>query len=459
MIKYLLLAFACFSLYACKKNSTEEALTEYNEPTAPIHSERGKTTGAAITTVIGPAGGTLQTSGGTVTITVPAGAVTSATTFSIQPVENTLRTGKLDQRAFRLLPENLNFNQPVTVKVKYDPSVITTGVEDVLRLAYQTTEGYWKGLPAVLDKNDRSLTVMVNHFCDFAFYEAYELLADKTIAGAGETVRLKVGVIEAGSEDHLLAPLIPQITSEFDNNGTEIYSILHRPYATRVLDWKLLTGTGTLKPKNNGYLEMADADYNAPETISQPDEALVEVQLEGIAPIPDPSAPGGKRTPGQLWLRKAIKLLPSSYMQIQVDGKDTIITDALLAMHANGLTSITGIDNSAGIGIDITFSGSANGGYSCGDHSQPGKAFILMTYDNITSQPKLATSVYCESTGGSTVEKFSGGNVNITQFGAVGQVIEGSFTGTLYAEVPNGNACEFTTKHVSVAFRIIRTGG
>jgi len=74
---------------SCQKDPSEPA-----QPGAQSAYEHGAPTGPATTKTIGTEGGTLATADGRVTLTIPAGAVSKATEFSIQPVENTLPTAR-----------------------------------------------------------------------------------------------------------------------------------------------------------------------------------------------------------------------------------------------------------------------------------------------------------------------------------------------------------------------------
>ncbi len=113
----------------------------------PLQKARGATAGPLVSAAIGANGGVLTTADGRVKITVPAGAVSHNQTFSIQPIQNTLRPGKPDSRSFRLLPENITFSQPITVELKYDPADLSFGTEEVMRVAYQTAEGFGSPFP------------------------------------------------------------------------------------------------------------------------------------------------------------------------------------------------------------------------------------------------------------------------------------------------------------------------
>lgn len=422
----------------------------------PIQVARGALKGTAITASIGAAGGTIRTADNMVVVTVPAGAVTTAQTFSIQPVENTLQPGSANP-GYRLLPENITFAKPITVSMKYDPATLTEGVEDVLCLAYQTPEGKWKSTRAGLDKTAKTLTVDVLHFCDFAFYNRFDLFLDKKELVKGEKANLMVGYQpdDFESED-LLAPLSLEIPDVFDGGTGKYYAEVIREHVTRVVGWKVVTGGGTVEQRPNSYGINANALYTAPDEIPKIMEAMVEVTLEGLSPIYDTKAPGGKRVLGTLILRKKIRLVPDSYILVKFSGTDHLFTEGVSALAMHGTTGITGINSRLKMGIAINVGSVVTGTFSCGlieNNSQ--KAHVSWSYPQ-GNDPAFAASTYCEGQDGNSVQKFSNATCKLTRVGNVGEFIEGSFAGTLYQAMPNTQNCQFEQKQVAVSFRVKR---
>src|SRR5262245_28927723 len=106
---FLLLLSVPFLFTCCSKHSGEAP-----PPPSPIHTPKGTTLGSPVSATIGSGGGGLISADGRISLIVPAGAVTSNTTFSIQPIRNTLDTNSAAP-AYRLLPEGQTFAQPVRV--------------------------------------------------------------------------------------------------------------------------------------------------------------------------------------------------------------------------------------------------------------------------------------------------------------------------------------------------------
>lgn len=422
----------------------------------PIQVARGALKGTAITASIGAAGGTIRTADNMVVVTVPAGAVATAQTFSIQPVENTLQPGS-ENPVYRLLPENITFAKPVTVTVKYNPATLTEGGEDVLCLAYQTPEGKWKSTRAGLDKTAKTLTVDVLHFCDFAFYNRFELFFDKKELGKGEKANLMVGYQpdDFESED-LLAPLSLEIPDVFDGGTGKYYAEVIREHVTRVVGWRVVIGGGTVEQRPNSYGINANAQYTAPNEITKITDAMVEVTLEGLSPIYDTKAPGGKRILGTLILRKKIRLMPDNYVRMQFSGADYVFSEGTTGQVIHGMTGITGINSTLKMALAINVGSAVAGTFSCGlVENNSRKAHVSWTYSQ-GNTPAFASSTYCEGQDGNSVQMFSNATCKLTRVGNVGEFIEGEFAGLLYQAKPNTQNCQFEQKQVTVFFRVKR---
>lgn len=425
----------------------------------PIQTARGATTGAAITASIGATGGTFSSADGKITIIVPAGAVTAATNFSIQPVANTLRPGDdAFLPAFRVLPENVTFAKPISVKMKYDPTKLTTGAESSARMAYQTADGRWKSARATLDMTAKTLTAQVTHFCDFCFYDQFQLFCNKAALNKGEMAKLSVGMIAVKDEtDDLLSPEAGDVLEQVYGQSGKYYRDISALQVLPVKDWKIVQGGGKIVPKSNVWLVEGNAEYTAPDNITQVQTAIIEVKLEGQRPIPDPGAPGGSRPLGTLIMRKEIKLMPEGFITLRYDGADHAFTQSLIAQVQHGLTGIGGNFNNGEMGIAINIGTTDAGAYSCENpQANNGKAQITWAYRK-GNNPVFASSTYCVEEGGSGVPKYSGGTVKLTYIGVLGDFVEGEFNGTLYEANPNSQTCEFEHKQVAIRFRVKRT--
>ena len=130
----------------------------------PAPSEVGKTATAAVTT----AGGTLQSSGGTATVSVPAGALAGNTnlTVTVKAKSTAPMPQVLLSNVYDLGPTGTQFQQPVTLAFKASDAA-PTGQKPVL--AFVNAQQAWQVVPnSTFDPNTGTVSGQVDHFTDFA---------------------------------------------------------------------------------------------------------------------------------------------------------------------------------------------------------------------------------------------------------------------------------------------------
>ncbi|WP_019588549.1 hypothetical protein [Deinococcus apachensis] len=214
----LLLSMA---LSAC----TETASTPAPAPTFPV----GTPTGEAARTTVGSQGGTVVSADGKLKVNIPAGALTSPTEITVQPITNTAPNGK--GGAYRLGPEGTTFKQPVQLSFQYDEAQESAASSFVV--ATQDSQGTWQAhLGTAQNRESNTLTVSTNHFSDWTWAEAYRLDPGQATVKLGETVKLTlircVGPTTEPFDEDLVTPLVttcaPQTLTPFTRgwavNGT-----------------------------------------------------------------------------------------------------------------------------------------------------------------------------------------------------------------------------------------------
>jgi hypothetical protein len=112
----------------------------YTEVIFPA-TEVGKPEGPRVTKDIGPAGGSIASPDGRLTLTVPQNALTETVAFSIQPITN--KAGGGLGLAYRLEPDGKTFTTPLEISVRYDEKDLEGTVPEALALAYQDKERAW----------------------------------------------------------------------------------------------------------------------------------------------------------------------------------------------------------------------------------------------------------------------------------------------------------------------------
>lgn len=129
----------------------------------PQPSRFGSPTGASKDLVIGPAGGSLSSADGLLTLTVPAGAVAANTDFSITAISNTAPGGQ--GSAYRIGPDGVALLAPVTLTFQVGSIAIAI---DQLTVAYQDGSAYWLRVPTSRDAVAKTIWTSSTHLSDWA---------------------------------------------------------------------------------------------------------------------------------------------------------------------------------------------------------------------------------------------------------------------------------------------------
>jgi hypothetical protein len=196
----------------------------------PIVTEKGTPTGDdATTATIGANGGSLSTIDGVFTLTVPAGALAANTSISAQPITNTAPGGR--GTAYRLSPEGLTFQKPVTLTFKYTDEDFDRSNPQLGWIVTQNTDGSWNGYRTTkLDSMNKILQVESTHFSDWGVGSVteIELVSNYNTKGPitiqpNEEVMLRVkGYDITNSDEAYRDALLIQL---LDGNKEDIISI------------------------------------------------------------------------------------------------------------------------------------------------------------------------------------------------------------------------------------------
>ena len=170
-----------------------------NKKATLVHTEVGKPKGSAITKTIGAEGGSISSPDGRITIEIPPQAVSSSTSFSIQPITNMVPGGLGD--AYRLEPNGRTFSAPLKLAFKFKDEDIDGSALEGLRVSYQDDAGVWQSLTdAVIDRLNHTYTITTRHFTDYAIRKGIEIRPPHQILRPGQSTYLEVvGCDEAES--------------------------------------------------------------------------------------------------------------------------------------------------------------------------------------------------------------------------------------------------------------------
>jgi hypothetical protein len=147
-------------------NVTSVSVTCTNNP-MPAVTSVGSAVGNPASKLIDATGGSITSDDARLTVTVPAGAVAAATTFTLQPINNEAPGGI--GNAYRLGPAGMTFSTPVSISFHYSSADLAGTVPDALSLGYQDGQGRWVvGESVTVDTSTQTVMVSSDHFSDWA---------------------------------------------------------------------------------------------------------------------------------------------------------------------------------------------------------------------------------------------------------------------------------------------------
>ncbi|WP_341837521.1 hypothetical protein WJU16_06520 [Chitinophaga pollutisoli] len=302
------------------------------EPQGPKGVARpiGTSLGTAVTKDIGPQGGNIASADGKLRITVPAGAVAANTTFSVEPVTNTLPGSP--GIAYRLKPEG-KFPKPLTLQFTYNTTDLDSTDAEALFLAFQPADGIWRMVTRTqLDKQNRTLTVETDHFSTWAPYALFWLTSLHEQVQTGKSTGLAVRT----TDNYLAANL--------ERTEVEIMQDKVLDDMANIRNWQL-DGEGNLAPDG----ARPTALYTAPGAM--PEISIVKVSVEVHNFIPAGKIPGRGAT-GKLILQRKIRIVEDTWHYGTIDGVN-FNTSHRWFLAQGGILNIEGIVGGM-VGLTIT---------------------------------------------------------------------------------------------------------
>jgi hypothetical protein len=206
-MKKILGTALALALAACG-NTPKPAYTPTPAP-APSATPAGTPSGPATAAAIGPDGGTLTSSDGRISISIPAGALSASTTVSVQPITNNAPGGVA--AAYRLSPAGQTFAKPVRLALHYDDSELAGSAPDLLRMARQEQDGAWQVYRGGgLNRDKKTVVVPTRQLGDLSFIMSMRITPETASVRVGKTVNLQVERCYPDEDDDLLTPLVPE---------------------------------------------------------------------------------------------------------------------------------------------------------------------------------------------------------------------------------------------------------
>ncbi|WP_354449332.1 hypothetical protein [Ottowia thiooxydans] len=232
----------------------------------PVGAAQGTPTSAALTS----AGGSVSSSDGKLTVTVPEGALKAATTLTIQPVANNA-PGRIGA-GYRLLPEGVTFAKPVQLSFAYDNADLSGSHAQALGIAFQQSDGTWKWQAGALNEAARTVTAATTHFSDWSLVKGLQLRPPSATAKVSSGVALRIAYCYAPSysNDDLLAPLA------FDCESENAPAPLNTP-----VTWSVNGARGGNDTVGTVTGNEVTAQYTAPKQKPEANPVAVAAEVQG----------------------------------------------------------------------------------------------------------------------------------------------------------------------------------
>lgn len=265
----------------------------------PLVRPKGTNAGIAVTKKVGPEGGQLKSSDGSITVDIPQGALTAATTVSIEPVSNTNIAGI--GKSYRLLPHGQVFAKPVTITSSWAGQTDSVGLLQTLGFAYQMDDGVWKFVGAHnLNTTGKTVSFKTTHFSDWSLMNRISLSPYKAEVETGNKLSIRALIFTEADWDNLFVPLVNNPNGPYNEPGYPVGTAA--PLPSKFIKSWTLTGQGNLTRSTGQTVE-----YQAPAAVNGSGSATVSLELN--APVT-----------GSFHLLSDITIMGDSWVELSING-------------------------------------------------------------------------------------------------------------------------------------------
>ena len=407
----ILLTALAISFVSCKKEGSGAPSVPTNGTATPV----GIPTGQAVSKVINADGGTLSSPDNGITVTIPAGAVSSVTTFSVQPITNTAPNGI--GNGYKLMPEGTHFNKPVTISFHYTDQMISGTQPELLNIAYQGSDNIWRASPKMtLDKANKIISVASSHFSDWGVFRALHM---------NYNLQGKSGL---DFNEHL-----PVTVSQITEIAVKDEDSEPGEYELALMDQSSTTSSSkiswSLENTNSGSIQNSSSytcTYIAPSSMPSPNPVVIDATVTNV------QLPSG--VVSSLKISTSIPIV-QTYFTLEIDNVPVLnapnpvvnVTDIMLI-------SATDPQNSSNH-ISLELNGVGTGVYSYSPINSAGTSTSVFGFLNGTNY--VSQWVDCRGN-----EQVSTGTINITKMDAQkGGVVEGEVNGFLLPNASTNFPC------------------
>lgn len=188
----------------------------------------GTPNGTPVSGTIGSTGGNIISADSSFEVNIPAGALSSNTVITLQPLENYCFNGH--GNAYRLTPEGQQFSQPITVKFHYTEEVLSATYDILMGIAVQDGSRHWHCFNNITnDTINRVISLSLNRFGyqsdnstgggDISFFDIAHIEPRSKELDVNETVNMTVTYVALPGEGDDVLTYLPKPIQNWSVNS------------------------------------------------------------------------------------------------------------------------------------------------------------------------------------------------------------------------------------------------
>jgi hypothetical protein len=228
---------------------------------------KGDPQGTATTQMIDATGGSMTSADGRITLNIPAGALGTATSISIQPITNTIPNGI--GLGYRLQPEGTTFAMPVSLA--FHLTTTEALALDSKFVATQHADGLWYSQPnQQRDGSAQTVGVSTTHFSDWTIAETLSLAPPKARVKTSDATSFTAYILLVHDDDDELA-----------RPGTEEIAVPQQTVLDNQLNGSKTWSVNNIEGGNSQFGQVrAPGSYTAPAEEPTPNEVVVTLTMQ-----------------------------------------------------------------------------------------------------------------------------------------------------------------------------------
>jgi hypothetical protein len=266
--------FACHSGGSQGSDAGSDAGSDGGYTPTYTPGAKGTEAGTPASKSIDASGGTLSSADGALDLAIPAGALSAATTVTIQPITSTTPSGLWP--AFRLTPEGTAFAKPVTLTFHL-PAAQVPAIAFAFFVS-QHADGLWYAQPgATRDATAGTIAVGASHFSDWGLESSLTLSPATARVPVNQTQFFDVygyfgenkTVVDDSTGDEVAVPVATRAPPD-DFSGPLDWAVNGLPSGSSTL------GLVARNVSGDGF---ARGEYQAPAVVPSPAQLTLSVSM------------------------------------------------------------------------------------------------------------------------------------------------------------------------------------